>query len=110
MSFPTANARAETARASDGGVVVGVDADVVERVPERLPELAGHAGVQLPAAAARRRDRGLHVRMDEAAGQNPLAVMHARDKLREPTIAHISRGALRPALALAVRPPASPSD
>ena len=57
-------------------------AHVGDRVAERVAERRGEAAVERAAAAARGGDRGLDRRVGDAAGQDPFAVLHAREQLR----------------------------
>ena len=85
-------ARRDRAGERRGGRV-RVHAHVGDRVAERVAERLGEAAVERAAAAARRGDGGLDRRVGDAAGQDALAVLHARDQLAEGLVAD-ARGEL----------------
>ena len=104
MSRPVANARAETARVSDAAVLVGVHAHVGDRAAERRAELLRERRVERAPAAADRGDRGLHDRVRDAARQDALAVVHARDDLAEAAVADARRQLQRGGCSAATTP------
>src|SRR3954454_5067726 len=93
-------------RAGEGGsAVAGVDADVADRLAEPGLERARHVALERASGALRSRDRALDVRVHQPAGEDALAVAHARDELAEAAVAHRARDALQrwPLIVEAVR-------
>jgi hypothetical protein len=78
-------------------MLIGVHAHVVHPIAQGSLEVRRHSGVEPPAAPARGRNRGFDVGVHQAAGENALTLLHARDESREVAIADPARRALETA-------------
>ena len=89
MSLPTVNARAETDRASAAAAPSAWTRTSLERVAESRADAVGRAElIERAPAALRGPDGRFDVRVNDASGQDPLAVAHPRHEPGEPTVTH----------------------